>query len=398
MTSNSSNRPHIFNTARQEKIYHDANAYEVLPDLLDTYEFDRATIICSKTINTKTKIIRKLEAALGPKCVGVIDEIGEHAPLQNVLAAAKKTRDSNSDVIIAVGGGSVMDLSKVVQLCISEDVYEKEALLRLQFEMKPNILDIHPASYAPARIRQIYIPTTMATAEWTHASTPKDEETGLKARFLVFDGGPLAIVYDPDITAQTPPALLLSTAIRGLDHAINSRCSTEPHPVSSALAEHAVKLFVENLPLLKKDITNRSAMSNCQLATTYSGMGVMSVIHSFSHWVVHVVGPYADVSHSDAACVFMLAQAKWLEGYADEQHLALKNLMGRQNEPMYQILSELLTTLEMPKSLQDLGIERRQIHELSRHTLEHPWTTKHNLRPVKTIDDVRVIMEIAWEQ
>ena len=393
-TANSS-RASVFNTARAEKVFHNADANELLPKLLDNYEFERAVLICSRSLNTKTDVIDNLKAALRDRCVGVIDRIGEHSPLGNVIAAAEQVRDLQADVIIGIGSGSVMDLCKVVQLCISEDAYDRERLLQLQFEMKPDILDVRPATYSAAKIRQIYIPTTMATAEWTNASTPKDEYTGLKARYLVFDGGPLAIIYDPVIVAQTPSHLLLSTAIRGLDHAINNRCALEPHPVASALAEQAFKLFVENLPLIREDPGNREAMTNCQLATAFSGMGVMSVIHSFSHWVVHIVGPYADVSHSDAACVFMLAQARWIEGHAEVQHNALKSTIGRGDEPMYQILDELLTSLALPRTLRDLGITEDALDVLAEHTLQHPWATRFNLRPITTKDDVLAVMNLA---
>lgn len=382
----------LFRTGCQERVFHKADANTTLPKLMGLYGYERAFIVCSRTLNTKTDIIRDLERALDSKVVGLTDEIGAHAPVQNVLKAARAARDSACDVIIGIGGGSVMDLCKLIQLCITENAFEKEQLLALQFEMGRTILDIQPASMSPPAIRQIFVPTTMATAEWTSASTPKDEETNLKARFLVHDGAPQAIVYDPTIMAQTPIDLLLSTAIRGLDHAINSRCSTLPHPLVSLLAEHGAKLFIENLPRIKQNPHDLDAMHACQLATTYTGMGVMSVTHGFSHWSVHVIGPYADIGHSDAACVMMLAQAKWLEGYAKEQHGAILRLLGRENETLYDVLKQLLEDLELPSSLSDIGLSRAQANELAPLIFEHPWTPAFNLREISSVDDVQEIL------
>ena len=237
----------LYRTGCQERVFHKADACATLSKLLDLYGYERAFIVSSRTLNTKTQTIRNLEKALGSKVVGLTDDIGAHAPVQNVLKAARAARDSKCDVIIGIGGGSVMDLCKLIQLCITENAYEKDELLALQFEMGRTILDIQPASMAPPAIRQIFIPTTMATAEWTSASTPKDEDTNLKARFLVHDGAPQAIIYDPKIMAETPVDLLLSTAIRGLDHAINSRCSTLPHPLVSLLAENGAKTIYRKL-------------------------------------------------------------------------------------------------------------------------------------------------------
>lgn len=160
------------------------------------------------------------------------------------------------------------------------------------------------------------------------AGTPIDDQTQLKARFLVTDGAPRGIVYDPELLARTPLSLLLATGIRGLDHAINTVCSTQPHPFASLLAEKAIQLYVENLPRMRNS-EDSEAFSNCQLATWYTGMGQMSVPHGFSHWMVHIVGPLASVPHSEAACVLMLAQARWLENHAVSQHKNVRSLLGR---------------------------------------------------------------------
>lgn len=385
----------LYRTGCQERIFHKADATSTLPKLMDLYGYERAFIVSSRTLNTKTEVIRNLEKALGSKLAGLTDDVGAHAPLQNVLRAARAARDSGCDVIIGIGGGSVMDLCKLIQLCITEDAFDKEKLLALQFEMGRTILDIQPASLSPPAIRQIFIPTTMATAEWTSASTPKDEETNLKARFLVHDGAPQAIIYDPKVMAETPVDLLLSTAIRGLDHAINSRCSTLPHPLVSLLAENGAKLFIENLPRIKENPHDENAMHACQLATAYTGMGVMSVTHGFSHWSVHVIGPYADIGHSDAACVMMLAQAKWLEGYATEQHGSILRLLGREDETLYDVLKDLLNTLELPSSLEDIGLSRTQADELAPLIFDHPWTPAFNLREIASVDDVKEILSFV---
>ena len=382
----------LFRTGCQERVFHKADANTALPKLMDLYGYERAFIVSSRTLNTKTDVIRNLEQVLGSKVVGLTDDVGAHAPVQNVLKAARAARDCACDVIVGIGGGSVMDLCKLIQLCITENAFDKEKLLSLQFEMGRTILDIQPASMSPPAIRQIFIPTTMATAEWTSASTPKDEDTNLKARFLVHEGAPQAIIYDPKIMALTPVDLLLSTAIRGLDHAINSRCSTLPHPLVSLLAEHGAKLFIENLPRIKQNPHDLDAMHACQLATTYTGMGVMSVTHGFSHWSVHVIGPYADIGHSDAACVMMLAQAKWLEGYATEQHRSILRLLGREDETLYEVLKSLLDTLDLPSSLKDIGLSRAQADELAPLIFEHPWTPAFNLREISSVENVKEIL------
>lgn len=144
-----------------------------------------------------------------------------------------------------------MDMCKAMQLCISEQVSDRDGLLRLQMRMSADGTEMLAGSTAAPRIRQIAIPTTIATSEWTPVSTPIDDQTHLKARFVVPDGAPRGIVYDPALLARTPLPLLLATGVRGLDHAINTACSLHPHPFASLLAEKAIQLYVENLPRLR---------------------------------------------------------------------------------------------------------------------------------------------------
>ncbi|CAM3930351.1 iron-containing alcohol dehydrogenase [Bordetella muralis] len=376
-----------------ERVLHSVQASKALPQLMDWFDYRRAFIVCSHTLNTRSDVIDTLVAGLGARCVGLTDKVGEHSPLSNVLSAAKQIFDLKADVIISVGGGSVMDMCKAIQLCISEQAFDLEKLLQLQMQMSDDGTEMLAGSNAPPAIRQIAIPTTLATSEWTPVSTPINEQTHQKARFLVTDGAPQAIIYDPSLLARTPVSLLMSTGIRGLDHAINTACSLHPHPLASLLAEKAIQLYVENLPRLHNS-GDMEAFTSAQLATWYTGMGQMSVPHGFSHWMVHIVGPLAGVPHSDAACVLMLAQARWLEGYANEQHGRILRLLKR-TESFAVVLESLLAQLGMPRTLADLGLKDEQIESFIQPALDHPQITKNNLRPINTAAEMRAILALA---
>jgi maleylacetate reductase len=287
-----------------------------------------------------------------------------------------------------------MDMCKAMQLCISEQAFDRESLLKLQFVLSDDGTEMLTTSRAAPAIRQIAIPTTLATSEWTPVSTPVDELTQAKARFVVPEGSPRGVIYDPELLALSSPRLLLSTGVRGLDHAINTACSSQPHSFASLLAEKAIQLYMHNLPRLL-DGGDAEALTNCQLATWYTGMGQMSVPHGFSHWMVHIVGPQGGVAHSDAACVLMLAQARWLEGWAQAQHDRIRALLGR-SEPFHAILEDFLHGIGMPTTLNELKLSRAQVEEMIEPALRHPMVTLNNLRPIKTAEDLRAVMALAW--
>lgn len=382
-----------FRFTGHERVLHRTSAYKGLPELMEWFGYRRAYIVCSRTLNTKTDVIRRLATALGERCVGITDAVGEHSPLSNVLAAAREAHALDADVIVSVGGGSVMDMCKTMQLCITEQIFDRDSVLQLQMKLSADGTELIAATRTSPRVRVIAIPTTLSTSEWTPVSTPIDEQTHLKARFLTTDGSPRGIVYDPELLARTPLSLLLSTGIRGLDHATNTACSTQPHPFASLMAEKAIQLFVQNLPRLR-DSTDLEAFSNCQLAAWYTGMGQMSVPHGFSHWMVHIVGPLASVPHSDAACVMMLAQARWLEDHASVQHGNVLRLLGRSGS-FANVLDDLLADLGLPRTLQDLGLSAEQVESCIQPALEHPQLTRNNLRPITTEADLRAVLHLA---
>ena len=380
-----------------ERVVHDVIASEALPELVERFGHRRVFIVCSRTIHRTTNVVTRIQDALGDKVVGVTDEVGEHSPIGNVLKAAAQVRDARADVLVTIGGGSVLDFGKFVQLCVSEGAYTKPELLRFRRALSADGTEVLSTSTAPPALRQIAVPTTLATGEWTAAGTPVDEETRLKVGLCVPRGAPQAIVYDPDILAYTPRQLLLSTGIRGLDHAVNTLCAEAPHPLTSLLSEKAVALFIENLPVVARNPKDRVALANLQMAAWYTGMGqaTMAAMHGFSHFMVHVVGPYASVAHSDAACVMMLAQARWLGALEGGHHDGIKRLLQRENESFADIVDGLLRELGLPRRLGDLGLDDLKIEEILPHALAHPLLMKHNARPITSVEDLRAIFALV---
>ncbi len=76
----------------------------------------------SGTLNRETDEIEKIRKALGPRCAGTFDAMPPHTPRDAVIAAANQARAANADLIVTVGGGSITDGAKAVQLCLANDI------------------------------------------------------------------------------------------------------------------------------------------------------------------------------------------------------------------------------------------------------------------------------------
>src|ERR1700744_1954358 len=97
-------------------------AAEALPAQLDHLHLARAFLMVSGTLNRETDEIQKIKQALGPRCVGIFDAMPQHTPREAVIATTGQARAAKPDLIVTVGGGSITDGAKAVQLCLANDV------------------------------------------------------------------------------------------------------------------------------------------------------------------------------------------------------------------------------------------------------------------------------------
>src|ERR1700688_4735050 len=92
----------------------------------------RAFLMVSGTLNRTTGEIEKIRKSLGPRCVGTFDAMPPHTPREAVIAATEQARAAGADLIVTVGGGSITDGAKAVQICLANDVRSVEDIDRVR--------------------------------------------------------------------------------------------------------------------------------------------------------------------------------------------------------------------------------------------------------------------------
>src|SRR5450755_4499315 len=93
---------------------------------MDRLGTTRALLMVSGTLNRQTDEIEKIRNSLGPRCVGTFDSMPPHTPREAVIAATAQARATDADLIVTVGGGSITDGAKAVQLCLANDISRVE--------------------------------------------------------------------------------------------------------------------------------------------------------------------------------------------------------------------------------------------------------------------------------
>ena len=136
-------------------------AAEAVAAQLDRLHLSRAFLMVSGTLNRNTDEIEKIRKSLGGRYVGRLDAMPSHTPREAVVAAAEQARAAGADIIVTVGGGSITDGAKAVQLCLANDVRRVEDVDRIKA-----VKGVAPAMNPP-NVRQISVPTTIAGGEFS---------------------------------------------------------------------------------------------------------------------------------------------------------------------------------------------------------------------------------------
>ena len=275
-------------------------AAEAVVGQLDRLGATRAFLMVSGTLNRGTDEIEKIRTALGARCVGTFDAMPAHTPRAGVIAASEQARAARADLIVTVGGGSITDGAKAVQICLANDVRRVEDIDRVR-AYKGGVPKLNPPV-----VRQISVPTTIAGGEFSAIAGVTNELTKVKERLAHPLVMPQAAILDPALTLHTPEWLFLSTGIRAVDHCVEGICSREAHPYADAQAIKGLSMLAQGLPRVKADASDLDARMDCQIGTWLS-MAPLSagVPMGASHGIGYVLGAVFDVPHGFTSCVML---------------------------------------------------------------------------------------------
>lgn len=270
-------------------------ALEHIPFELSTLQAKRPMIITDKGVRG-AGLLAHVEAAFeGAEAViaAIYDDVPPDSSLTTVRDAAALFRANNCDAIIAIGGGSVIDTSKGVNILVTEggdDLMKYMGAHNLKRPLKPFFV----------------VPTTSGTgSEVTLVAVIADKEKGVKMPFTSYFLMPNAAVLDPRMTMTMPPHITAMTAMDALSHAIESYTGLAQNPLSEAFASRAIRKISENLLKVMdnpKDAEGRLALAQ---ASTMAGVAFSNSMVGLVHALGHSVGALCHLPHGLCMSLFM---------------------------------------------------------------------------------------------
>jgi maleylacetate reductase len=365
------------------------HAAEAIVEQLDRLGAQRAFLMVSGTLHRETGEIAKIREAMGTRCAGIFDKMPAHTPRAAVIAAANQARDAKADLIVTVGGGSITDGAKAVQLCLANDVSTIEGIdgIRVRGGEEPAL--------KPPTVRQISVPTTIAGGEFSHIAGVTDELTHVKQGLRHPLTIPRATILDPWLSVHTPEWLFLSTGIRAVDHCVEGICAREAHPWSDAQAMKGLAMLTQGLNRVKANPGDIEARLDCQIGTWMS-MAPLSagVPMGASHGIGYVLGGGFNVPHGYTSCVMLPAVMRWNKSANAARQALVAEAMGHPGKDAGDVLDGFIRALGMPRSLQDVRVGPEHFDTIAEQAMRTPWVPR-NPRRIDGPAQLREILVMA---
>ena len=349
----------------------------------------RAFLMVSGTLNRETDVIENIRRTLGPRGVGTFDAMPPHTPRTAVIAATEQARAADADLIVTVGGGSITDGAKAVQLCLANNIRSPDDIDRIRAGRGPS-----PQLNPPA-VRQISAPTTIAGGEFSATAGVTNEKTKVKEALRHPLLMPRATILDPWLGAHTPEWLWLSTGIRAVDHCVEGICSRDAHPYGDAQALRGLAMLAQALPRVKADAGDLDARMDCQIGTWLStGPLASGVPMGASHGIGYVLGAEFGVPHGHTSCVMLPSVMRWNKSANAERQALVAAAMGHPNEDAGDVLDDFIRGLGMPRSLREVKVGPEHFDRIAQQAMATPWVPR-NPRKIDSPAQVREILVMA---
>lgn len=296
---------------------------------------------------------------------GLFSEVDPNPNEKNLGAGVAAFNAGGHDGVIAFGGGSGLDLGKMVAFMAGQTrpVWDFE-----------DIGDWWTRADADAIAPIIAVPTTAGTgSEVGRASVITNSETHAKKIIFHPKVLPSVVICDPELTVGMPPAITAGTGLDAFAHCVEAFSSPHYHPMSQGIALEGMRLVKEYLPRAFVDGTDIEAraqmMSAAAMGATAFQKG-LGAIHAMSH----PIGAHFNTHHGTTNAVCMPAVLAFNASEIRDRFDQAAAYLGIQNgfDGFCSFVQDLNDSLGIPRTLGDLGVTKASIPQLVRDALIDP--------------------------
>lgn len=392
--------PNYYEFYSPVKIVSGQKALENLPYELDQMGAHKPILITDQGV-TRAGLVQQVVNVFADSLAAVgavFDQVPQDSSAKVVNEIASIYRQAGCDSIVAVGGGSVIDTAKGVNIVITEntdDLLKFSGAEMLKKQMQPFIV----------------IPTTAGTgSEVTCVAVISDPDRHLKMTFTSNFLYPRAAILDPRMTLTLPPMITAATGMDALTHAVEAYISLQKNPLSDAYAWEAIEIISNTLKPVVKDGNNRDGRLALANASTMAGIAFSNAMVGIVHNLGHATGGVCHVPHGIAMNIFLpfgleynlkkssSQIAELLLPIAGSAVFSATPIDRRAEKVISHIRAmkdELYDLCKLPRTLKEANVTREKLPEIARAALNDGSST-YNVEEVEYEDALR-ILEKAYE-
>ena len=286
------------------KIYFERNSIEYLKDMRD---ISKAFVVTDRSmvdLGYVNRVTEQLNLRLNDVQVQLFCDVEPDPDITTVQRGLSLMQSFRPDVIIALGGGSVMDAAKGMWL-----FYEHP---EVNFDdLKQKFMDIRKRAFKYPELgkksKLVCIPTTSGTgSEVTPFAVISNKAENRKYPLADYSLTPTVAICDPEFTTSLPAGVTADTGMDVLTHAIEAYVSVLANDFTDGLALQAIQMVFEYLPRAvkngKNDLEAREKMHN---ASTIAGMAFANAFLGMNHSLAHKIGAQFHVPHGKANAILL---------------------------------------------------------------------------------------------
>jgi len=323
--------------------------------------------------------------------VSIFSEVLPDPPVDNIMAALEQARDFGADGVVGFGGGSSMDVAKLVAFLS----HSSQALS-----------DIYGVGLARGkRLPLILVTTTAGTgSEVTPiaiVTTGESEKKGVVAQQLLPD----VALLDAELTTGLPPRITAMTGVDAMVHAIEAYTSrVKKNPISDTLARQGLKLLFENIHVVMENGNDLEARSQMLLGALFAGQAFANAPVSAVHALAYPIGGHYHVPHGLSNSLILPHVMRFNLPVAGKEYAELgRDLfddLGSANDlaagaKLISALEQLIVDVKLETRLSEVGIEKQALPQLAESAMLQTRLLVNNPREVNYEDALQIYRD-AW--
>ncbi|MDQ0898456.1 alcohol dehydrogenase class IV [Paenibacillus sp. V4I7] len=361
MKANNSSNPYMFQTAGSIIAGRNTIAH-LVPRVHLLGEFRHVVIITQPSIVAlgviEQIVVELKQAGISSRC---ITEVKPEPTVDNIRAVFANISAEPVDLLIGIGGGSVLDATKLFSVLLTNPV-DLQSIIGTDLVSQPGI-------------PTVLVPTTSGTgSEVTPnaiVTVPEEElKVGVISRHLL----PKLVIIDPVLTVSLPQPITAATGMDAFTHALESYISNKANPISDMFALESIRLIAESLVHAYHTGSDLEAREKMLLGSMYGGMALSAAGTAAVHALAYPLGGKFNISHGVANSMLlphvmaynMDAISGRLDNVAQAMGLQMEKRGGKDSSDLViEQIFEWTSDMHIPQNLREFGITERDVDDLA---------------------------------